>query len=330
MKAVKIIIVALLIIIGLVLAVAFFLPSKVHTEMSMEISAPDHVVYHQVNTLKNWEKWTPFVTEEMIVEYNNIAHGVDASYNWKSEKDGNGTLSIIENAPHSFIKTSIEFEGQGSAQGTWDFVYAEGKTTVTWGLDMMELGWPLGRIFGLLAEANMKPYFTKGLTDLKDLCEKMPDYSAIKITEQKHVPSYTIKDSCKIMDIGQKMGELFTTLNGFLGKHKIVPTGPRYSLYHVWDPENYIVFEACIPADNSMAPKAPIGFAGVAPSKMVEYIHVGSYDELGQVHELIGSYLNNCGFTPAGPVMEEYLVDPMPAENSDPKNYQTRIAYPIL
>lgn len=57
MKTLKRILIGILAIIVLLVIVAFFLPSKAYVERSIVINAVPRIVFDQVNTLKNWEKW---------------------------------------------------------------------------------------------------------------------------------------------------------------------------------------------------------------------------------------------------------------------------------
>ena len=328
MKTLKTIIVALLIIVGLVLVVAAFLPRNVGTSKSIEINIPAKVIFNQVNTLKNWEKWTPFTTSDMATEYGSIARGVGASYSWTSDESGNGTLTIKESIPFSSIHTQIDFAGGGSAFGSWDLVEADGKTTVTWSLKMTDLSWPFGRIMGLMAKSGMEPYFTDGLNSLKKICEEMPDYSKINEIDFQPIKAYTIFDSCTMAEVGNKMGGVYTTLYTTFMENHLEKSGPSFCLFHRWDPEGYTLFEAGLPVETPVDEIQGLTISGIKGSKAVEYMHIGPYEQLDKAHELISKYLMDCGLQIAGPVLEEYIVDP--STEQDFEKLETRIVYPVM
>ncbi|MEA3443552.1 MAG: SRPBCC family protein [Bacteroidota bacterium] len=327
MKAVKVIIIALIVTVGLVLVVAAFLPKKANYEKTLIIMSSENTIFNQVNTLKNWEKWSPFKCDDMKTEYEGPNSGVDAKQIWESKEMGNGTLTISESVPFSSIKTFIDFGKQGTARGNWSFIKTDTGVEVTWAIAMNDLKWPVERIKGLMLSTMMKPYYTKGLQNLKDTCEALPDYSGVKEIITKVITSYSIKDSCIISDIGVKMGEIYGKLYKFIMKNKLEMNGPPYCIYHTWNPESYIHLEAAIPVFNTIGDKGEIKISGIKKVKAIEYMHNGDYDNMEKSHNLLATYIYNCGFEMAGAPWEEYITDP--SKETDPEKWQTRIVYPI-
>ncbi|MCF8372262.1 MAG: SRPBCC family protein [Bacteroidales bacterium] len=327
MKALKIIVLALVIIVGLILAVAAFLPKTVEMGNSIEISASESVVFNQVNNFPNWEKWSPFKSDDMTTEYEGPTAGVGAKRTWTSEKMGSGSQIIDESTPFSSIETSLDFGADGKSTSTWTFEKMDVGVKVTWGMTMIDLSWPMGRIFGLMAPGWMDPFFTKGLQSLKDTCEAMPDYSGINEIVTTPATTYAINDSCLLADMEMKMGEVYGKLVQFFMKNQLEMAGPPLCIYHVWNPEGFIHFEAAIPTMQTIGDQGEIVVSGISESKAVEYLYVGSYDGLGTGHELLGNYISDCGYQMAGSPYEEYLTDP--SNEPDPAKWQTRIVYPI-
>ncbi len=327
MKTIKVIIFALLIIIGLALIVAVFLPKDVYFDKKQLIAAPEAVIFNQINNLQNWDKWSPFQSDDMTSEYEGPKAGVGAKHTWKSEEMGNGTLTVQESKPHTLIKNFLDFGEDGTSVGSWEFSKTDDGVEVTWGMSMSDLSWPVNRILGLMMPGMMDPYFVKGLQNLKDTCEAMPDYSGIKEITSKPLTSYAINDSCLITDMEAKMGEVYGKLVMFFQTNNLEMAGVPYCMYHTWNPESYIHFEAAIPVVNTIGNFNEIMVSGIKEQSAIEYLHIGSYDDLGLVHELMGSYLLNCGFEMAGSPWEEYITDP--TTETDPAKWQTRIVYPV-
>jgi effector-binding domain-containing protein len=241
---------------------------------------------------------------------------------------GSGSQIIDESVPYSSITTSLDFGEEGKSTSSWTFEKMENGIKVTWGLTMMDLSWPIGRIYGLMAPGMMDPYFSKGLKTLKDTCEAMPDYSGVNEIITTPGTTYAIKDSCLLSEMEMKMGEVYGKLIQFFTKNQLEMAGPPLCIYHVWNPEGYIHFEAAIPVIETIGNVGEIIVSGIAETKAVEYLHVGSYDGLGPAHELLGNYIQDCGYKMAGSPYEEYLTDP--SKEPDPQKWQTRIVYPIL
>lgn len=153
MKALKVIGIILLILIGLPLIISLFLPSKVHVERSKVIEAPSEVVFQQVNTLKNWEEWSPWheIDLEMKLMYDGPTAGEGASYSWTSKHDrvGNGKVTILKSVPYDTILIDMDFMENGKAKGSYYFERQPRGVKVTWGMDS-ELTNPLMKCLAYL------------------------------------------------------------------------------------------------------------------------------------------------------------------------------------
>src|SRR5688500_2478865 len=76
--------------------VSFVLPGTTQVSPSTVIKAPAQYPYEQVNTLNNWEKWSPWhqMDTAMTLSYEGPESGAGAKYSWISEEMGNGSLAI--------------------------------------------------------------------------------------------------------------------------------------------------------------------------------------------------------------------------------------------
>ena len=183
MKFLKGLFKVLAVVIVLVLVVSFFLPSEVHVERSTSIDAPAEAIFTQVNELQNWKNWSPWseMDAEMVMGYSMPSNGAGAYYTWESENDkvGNGKLMIVESIPNESIKTSLDFDEEGTGQGAWVFTANEnGGTDVTWSMDTDMGNNPMGKIFGLMMDKMVGPMFEKGLMNIKNLTEEMASPAA--------------------------------------------------------------------------------------------------------------------------------------------------------
>jgi hypothetical protein len=90
------------------IAIGFMLPRKIHVERSLSISASQKTIFNQVNTLKSWVKWLPWLLSDtsMQLVYSGPESGVGATLKWtSSDKNvGNGSVSIIS----SYLTDSLE------------------------------------------------------------------------------------------------------------------------------------------------------------------------------------------------------------------------------
>ena len=155
--------------------VSLFLPSEVHVERSMVIHAPAWLAYDEVNTLRNWEKWSPWKQSDpqMKLVYRGPFSGDGAQFSWKSKRPGigDGKLVIADTEPNERIVTEMYFIKKGKGIATHTFEETPEGTLVTWAVDS-ELGAnPVNKYMGLLWGGIIGPDFERGLSNLKIVVE---------------------------------------------------------------------------------------------------------------------------------------------------------------
>jgi len=170
MKTLKKISFGLLIVIALLVVISFFLPSKVIVKRSMVMKAPQEVIFDQVNTLKNWEKWSPWLKLDPNIKltYEGPATGVGAKYSWASEKHdvGHGTLTISGSTPNTEVDNAMDFKDRGNSTSDFKFEKTDGGTKVTWSMET-DMGMnPVGRYVGLMMDGMVGKTFEEGLNNL--------------------------------------------------------------------------------------------------------------------------------------------------------------------
>ncbi len=176
MKILKRIFVVLALLIAVMVVVSFFLPSKIRIQRNLTINAPAAIVFDQVNTLQNWEAWSPWkkMDPTSAMTYNNIPSGNGASYSWKGEKTGEGTLTISESVPNQKIVTELDFKGQGKSTGGFEFKQAGNGVNVNWYMDMDNGMNPLMKYMSLMMKGMLSDQFDQGLNDIKKIAENTP------------------------------------------------------------------------------------------------------------------------------------------------------------
>ncbi|WP_303309808.1 SRPBCC family protein [Hymenobacter sp. BT730] len=166
-------------VVVLLTLVAYVLPRKVHVERTQTITAAPEAVFAQVNTLRNWEQWSPWhkLDPHMKLSYTGPAAGPGASYAWTSAQRnvGTGLCTITHSQPFSRIDTDLKFgEEAGKTTSYYLFEEAPEGTKVTWGMDLdMGLN-PLGRYMGLLMDGMIGADFEKGLHNLQQVVGSQP------------------------------------------------------------------------------------------------------------------------------------------------------------
>lgn len=333
-------------VIALILIVAAVLPSTAHVERTITINAPVELVFDQVNDLTknfNWSPWDDY-DPEMKVEWGEIKSGLGASYSWTGNSDvGSGTMTITESVENQLVKNALDFGDMG--KGTATFTFASGpeekdekgnitnKTDVVWSMES-ELGWPIGRYFGLFMDGMVGPDFEKGLNSLKEVAEALPVVPKIMVNEVD-VAEMTIiamKDSVAMADIGPRMGEMYGTLIPVLEANKLEMTAAPMCRYHVWNEEGgYTVLEAGLPVpagSKVKSNKAGISVQVIPACKAAKVVHMGSYEDLGRVHYAIDEWITSNKKQMAGAPWEIYLTDP--ETEKDTSKWVTEVYYPVM
>lgn len=177
MRILKNIGITLLTIMGISLIVALFVSKDVKYEKSIEINAPIEVVWENVNSLSDMDKWNPWNQYDPTMKKEIIGTDgtVGAKQVWESDVDkvGNGSQTIAKlNAPN-LIETDLKFltPFESEAKGYVKLVEKDNVTTATWGFSS-EMPYPVNlmKLFTNM-EDMMDEDWNYGLKELKKISE---------------------------------------------------------------------------------------------------------------------------------------------------------------
>lgn len=331
MKILKKIIIWLLVLIAILVLVAYLLPGTYKVERSTLIKGDREMVFSMVCDYENWELWTPWGSEmdsTLIIE--NIGNcEVGAVHKWDGKEMGKGEMKIIELIPGEMIIWEMGFEGCSQKMITGITFEPEGDDwLVTWSAEG-ELGYnPLYRYYGLMIDSDLGMEYKNGLQNLKELCEKLPDYPGIEVTTFTSGPGLSVKDSVlATTGIGVFLEKYFPALFTYAMKNGGTPAGPPYAIYYNWNPEGMILMEAGIPLAEPIEGKNEIMAIETPGGKVVKAIHYGPYDESFIVHEALNQYIMVLKMEYNGAPWEVYVTNP--CEEPDSSKWETIVCYPI-
>lgn len=169
MKILKWTAIVILFLFVVLLVIGAIAPKNIVMTASKTIAAPDSVVFKQVNNLRNWEKWSPFIESDSTME--NQYHGPDAGVGsqmlWHSKVQGDGMMIITRSDSNKRILFALDFMKQGTATSEWTFASKGDSVMVTWSTTINGLSYPMGRIMGLLMNRMMQNYYDRGFTNLE-------------------------------------------------------------------------------------------------------------------------------------------------------------------
>ncbi len=327
MKALKIIGIILLILVGLFLIIAAFLPQETGVEESIRIEAPANTVFKQVNTMANWEHWSPFQDPAMELVYTGEKTGVGAMQAWNMEGDS-GTLTIIESIPYSSIKTKVDLMQDSKVNGYWLFDEKDGLTDVSWGLRFHELTYPFGRYIGLIFNMMMEESIEKGLKQLKDYAERLSPYPGVSITDIDATKSIVMTDTVYMHEMAEKMDLFFSKMTKYSNAKKLEQTGYPFCIYLDWNPEEgYMVTRCGFPINKEVKSTEEIEYYVIPPTKAVMSVYKGPYDQMEPTYDAIEEYIAEFGLEMNGAPIEMYVTDP--SMEPDTSKWTTQIFFPI-
>jgi effector-binding domain-containing protein len=330
MKTFKRILLGIAFLLLLLFVIALFLPSRLYVERKMEIKAPVAVVFEQFNTLRNWEKWSPWIKIDPGSEryYFGPESGVGAGYTWKGKKIGDGKLTITESQPFQSIVTELEMRGQRVYPG-FHFEEKEGVAHVTWyfasdaGLN------PFRRYMNRMIEGMLGHQFEQGLAAVKHIAESMPLPEPPLAMEEVMTDTIfylSVRDTATAGTIHDKRKQVYNLLEKEIVRQQLKKAGAPFSIFHSYS-EEFVDVEMAVPVDRSGRPTEIIS-AGMLPAGRHLVAHFfGSYENTHQAHQALIRHVQEKGLTINGLLREHYVSDP--AQQTDTAQWQTDIYCPI-
>jgi len=172
----NIILIAVAVIIALFVVIVATRPSDFRVTRTGRISAPADVVFANVNTLRNWEGWSPWAKVDPNAKstFSGPESGPGSSMHWSGNKKvGEGRMTIIDSKPNEVIHIKLEFLRPMKVTNMAEFLLNAGgnQTTVTWTMTgNYNIVTKAMSVF-MDCDKMCGPMFEKGLADLKGLAE---------------------------------------------------------------------------------------------------------------------------------------------------------------
>jgi effector-binding domain-containing protein len=333
-----------LILIGLI-AGSIYIATKdgnYQIEESTTINAPLPVVFNEVNNFKNWEAWGPWMddSDDLILAYSDTTIGEGASYSWKSEKMGDGSISTTKAIPDSTIEqeiTIVSKYGETKSDGYWKFDKIEEGTKVTWGIKGRQSF--MEKMAFAFTDSSytqmMRPMISEGLEKLKLVTlDKMESYS-INVDGVTQFGGgfymYTTTAS-KISQIQFKMREMFTEVSRYMENNNISVQGDPFVIYNDWDEQNNNAIYSAgrfTPSLVITPAESPVLNGMMPVQKVVKTSLKGDYKNLKEAWDEAYNYLekNNLQATPDSHPFEVYKTNPEITLN--PAKWITEIYIPV-
>ena len=176
MKALKIILIIVGVLVAAILIVPLFSPAKAEVSAEIDIALEPAQIFPTVASFINSHEWDPWVTQDSTADAKiEPKEGyVGSTYSWTGVKVGTGKMEVISVKENQYIESSLWFgEVEKPSLVEWSFEEVEGGTHVSWSF-AQETAWPIERLGMMFGKIFLKQSFELGLANLKEYMESMP------------------------------------------------------------------------------------------------------------------------------------------------------------
>ena len=175
MRALKIILIVVVILIAIFFIGGFVLPKSYSVTRTTLIHAPDSVVFGNIADLNNFLKWNPWIKMEPSakVEITGPIAQPGHMYTWNGDKTGRGQMRITNLSRYSLVEMELKFiEPFENLAHTQFLLEPESTgTKVSWVMSGQNNS-TAEKWMSLIMEGSLASDFETGLQLLKELSEK--------------------------------------------------------------------------------------------------------------------------------------------------------------
>lgn len=329
MKALKKILIGLVVVVLLFVVVGFLMPGNIETEQMIRVKAKPEIVFAHVNSLRNWNYWAKWnqVDPNMKTTFSDKVKGTDASYAWESEDPmvGAGTMTITESIPNQIIRTRMDFRDWDDASAEMRFKQVGDSLEIRWSLVSDQAGTNIiARYFNAFTKGMLNRDLMEGLTNLKNLSESQQMAMEIDMMPEMTVAYVPVKTSTD--QITPKLAESYGAIAMHIASQGAEMTMMPMALYLAYSDEN-VDFEPSISIDKSIEPTEVVQVKQYPVQKMAVFYHYGPYHLLSEANAAAQRTLDQMGITYQTARLEIYETDP--GQEPDANKWLTKICFPI-
>jgi hypothetical protein len=170
MKALKRILIGLVVLVVVLLGISQLLPGRYHVERSVSIKAKPDAIFPLLTSLKRWPEWSAWTTEKypnMKYTYEGPETGVGA-ISKSDDPSGSGLMKLTLADSAKGVEFDMSFNnGEFLSKGGLTFSANGDETVVRWSHDGEVDRNPIHRFFALLMDKMVGKDFETGLNKLK-------------------------------------------------------------------------------------------------------------------------------------------------------------------
>ncbi|WP_194850619.1 GyrI-like domain-containing protein [Nonlabens antarcticus] len=339
MKALKYILILLLVVI--IAGAVYFSLQDGHYDVKRTsiVDAPSSLVYDQIADFDNWANWNTYhQRSDVDVQLNEQSAGVDANYSFTDE-DGKGTMTITRLNPNKSIDLEMFYKhslGSSRAKINYKLAQVENGTEViihTTG-DKNLVGKILSTLSGTSMDEELGPSYEKSIANLNQyLTTEMDKYIANVDGRIDYSGGYYLymSSSSSYENLSSLQSQMLRKIHSFMDANNIDSYGADMVLYEKFDEDGEnAIFSAAVPVQERVITAANsrilVGF--MEPQSAIKITLKGSYDYLREAWKNGDDYISANGLERSEqPPFEVYKTDPSKIDN--PANYITEIYLPV-
>lgn len=335
MKALRIILIILGILVAATLIVPLFTPATAEVQAEIDIVLEPAKIFSHVASFNKREMWDPWVTNDSTtkVKIDSKAGYVGSTYAWEGEKLGSGRMEVISVTANKYIRSSLWFgDVEIPSLVEWTFEPHGDSTHVVWSFSQ-ETTYPVGRLGMIFGKIFLKQSFKSGLANLKEYLETVPlpisTQGTITIATQQPIVCMVAAGAGTMETIGEQLGTLYGKIMKEVGAQQLNVVGAPFVHYQDFDEStgssNYLAGIPVLKTGKTSGDVYPMTYSEM---QVVKVIHNGPYDEFATSYDLLDQYILLHSLRVTGEAFEFYLNDP--EREPDPAKWHTLIALPII
>jgi effector-binding domain-containing protein len=336
MKLLKRLLVTFLSLCLVYIGLCFLGPKSFEAKNELSIAAPINMVFDQIIDLNTWAEWSPWLRQDstMEVSYGDQMIGVGASYSWKSEESGNGSLEISDAKYPTNIQSKMRFDDwNGISYSFWDLSIDENNmTNLIWHL---ETDLPISFLVrGIMllngSQKKLEEGLQKGIIQLKQKIENKYASNPSVVQKMDMIDRTFViqKDSVKFEQIEAFYKEHLGFLATAAMTKDVAMDGMPCGLFYSWNTASQISeMAAAIPVDEVFDIN-PGSFETMDGGHLLYVDHFGPYSQLKTAHQKLSGFIQENDLKLRMPIIEEYMNDPTLVNDSN--EIHTRVYYYYL
>jgi effector-binding domain-containing protein len=337
MKALRVILIIVLVLVAAVLIVPLFSPATAEVSAETTIALEPDEIFPTVASFNSRHEWDPWYTQDSTAEVRlGPKQGyVGSTYFWEGQKIGTGRMEVISVKENEYIESSLWFGYVDTPSLVeWHFEAVDGGTKVVWSF-RQETTYPIGRLGMMFGKIFLQQSFELGIANLKELMETNPPapwvLSRLGAISVGTVPAMMtlVADGAGTMEtIGEQLGELYGLLFAEAGKQKLEVIGAAFTLYLDYDETtDFTNYLAGVMVNKMGSDAGKVKAVAYPAVEAVQAIHTGPYEEFSSSYDQLGAYIEANEIQTSGQAFEFYQVGMM--AEPDPANWETLIAFPL-